>query len=144
MDRHTRHMGVVMPIIQRLTDVPHPARYSHAVVATGKLAFIAGQVALDADGQFVGAGDLAAQTAQALRNLETVLRQLGAGWRDVVRLNWYLVDVGDIQIVRDALEEIVFPALGDLGKPASTLIQAAALFRPDALVEVDAVVALPE
>ena len=133
-----------MPIIRRLTDVPHPARYSHAVVATGQLAFVAGQVALDAEGQLVGAGDLAAQTEQALRNLETVLRELGAGWADVVRLNWYLVDVTGIQVVRDAIETIVRPTLGELSNPASTLIQAAALFRPDALVEVDAVVALPE
>jgi len=137
-------MGAAVPIIRRLTDVPHPARYSHAVVATGKLAFVAGQVALDAEGQLVGAGDLAAQTEQALRNLETVLGELGAGWPDVVRLNWYLADVSGIQIVRDAIERIVRPALGELANPASTLIQAAALFRPDALVEVDAVVALPE
>jgi len=133
-----------MPIIQRLTDVPHPARYSHAVVATGKLAFVAGQVALDADGQLVGPGDLAAQTAQALRNLETVLRELGADWNHVVRLNWYLVDVTAIQTIRDVMDTFLRPVLGDGPRPASTLLQAAALFRPDVLVEVDAVVAPPE
>ncbi len=133
-----------MPIIQRLGDVPHPARYSHAVVATGKLAFVAGQVALDAEGQLVGAGDLAAQTAQALRNLETVLGELGAAWTDVVRMNWYLVDATQIQTIRDVLEEFLRPALGERSNPASTLIQAAALFRPDVLVEVDAVVTLPD
>jgi enamine deaminase RidA (YjgF/YER057c/UK114 family) len=133
-----------MPIIQRLADVPHPARYAHAVVATGKLAFVAGQVALDADGELVGPDDLAVQTAQALRNLETVLRELGADWSDVVRLNWYLVDVTAIQTIRDVAETFLRPVLGERTNPASTLIQAAALFRPDALVEVDAVVALPE
>jgi enamine deaminase RidA (YjgF/YER057c/UK114 family) len=133
-----------MPIIKRLADVPHAARYSHAVVATGPLAFVAGQVALDADGQLVGPGDLAAQTAQALRNMGTVLSELGAGWADVVRLNWYLVDVTAIQTVRDELDKVPRPALGDRHNPASTLLQAAALFRPDVLVEVDAVVALPE
>ena len=133
-----------MPIIQRLADVPHPARYSHAVVATGKLAFVAGQVALDAEGRLVGAGDLGAQAAQALRNLETVLGELGADWTDVARLNWYVVDVTQIQTIRDVLEEFLRPVLGERTNPASTLIQAAALFRPDALVEVDAVVALPQ
>lgn len=133
-----------MPIINRLTDVPHPARYSHAVVATGRLAFIAGQVALDAEGRLIGEGDLAAQTTQALRNIETVLGELGAGWADVVRLNWYLVDVTAIQTVRDELDKALRPALGEGNRPASTLIQAAALFRPDVLVEVDAVVALPD
>ena len=137
-------MGVDVPIIQRLADVPHPARYSHAVVATGRLAFVAGQVALDSEGRLVGAGDLAAQTAQALRNLETVLGELGAAWSDVARMNWYLVDVTQIQTIRDVLEEFLRPALGERSNPASTLIQAAALFRPDVLVEVDAVVALPD
>lgn len=133
-----------MPIIERLTNVPHPAPYSHAVVATGKLAFVAGQVALDAEGRLVGPGDLAAQTAQALRNLEAVLRELGADWSHVVRLNWYLVDVSQIQTIRDALDAFLRPVLGDGPRPASTLLQAAALFRPDVLVEVDAVVAPPE
>lgn len=133
-----------MPIINRLTDVPHPARYSHAVVATGRLAFVAGQVALDPEGQLIGEDDLAEQTAQALRNLETVLGELGAGWSDVARLNWYLVDVTAIQTIRDELEKVLRPALGEGNRPASTLIQAAALFRPDVLVEVDAVVALPD
>lgn len=133
-----------MPIIQRITDVPHPARYSHAVVATGKLAFVAGQVALDGQGRLVGAGDLAVQATQALRNLETVLGELGADWSQVVKLNWYLVDVTQIQAIRDAVERFLRPVLGERANPASTLVQAAALFRPDVLVEVDAVVALPE
>ena len=133
-----------MPIIQRITDVPHAAPYSHAVVATGPLAFIAGQVALDADGQLVGQGDLAAQAAQALRNLAAVLRELGADWGDVVRLTWYMADVTEIQTLRDVIEGFLRPALGEKSRPASTLMQAAALFRPDVLIEVDAVVALPE
>lgn len=133
-----------MPIIQRLADVPHPARYSHAVVATGRLAFVAGQVALDSEGRLVGAGDLAAQAAQALRNLETVLGELGADWTNVAKLNWYVVDVTQIQTIRDVLEEFLRPVLGERTNPASTLVQAAALFRSDVLVEVDAVVALPE
>jgi enamine deaminase RidA (YjgF/YER057c/UK114 family) len=133
-----------MPIIQRIADVPHPARYSHAVVATGKLAFVAGQVALDAEGELVGEGDVAVQAAQALRNLQTVLGELGADWTHVAKLNWYLADVTQIQAIRDALEEFLRPVLGERTNPASTLVQAAALFRPDVLVEVDAVVALPE
>lgn len=137
-------MGVVVPISQRLANMPHPARYSHAVVATGKIAFVSGQVALNAQGELVGPGDLAAQTAQALRNLETVLRELGADWTDVVKMGWYLVDATQIQTIRDVLEEFLRPALGERTNPASTLIQAAALFRSDMLVEVDAVVALPD
>lgn len=131
-----------MPIIERFTDVPGVAagpRYAHAVTVTGKLAFVAGQVALDETGNLVGPGDLAAQTRQALRNLEAILTALGAGWSDVVRFNWYLVDASQVQTLRDVRDEFVKgPELA-----ASTLIQVAALFKPEFLIEVDAVVAVP-
>jgi enamine deaminase RidA (YjgF/YER057c/UK114 family) len=131
-----------VPIVDRLIDVPGVApglRYAHAVTVTGQLAFVAGQVALAEDGTLVGEGDLRAQTEQALRNLEGVLKALGATWSDVVRFNWYLLDVSRIQDVRDARDAV----LGDAPTPASTLIQVAGLFRPGFLVEIDAVVALP-
>jgi enamine deaminase RidA (YjgF/YER057c/UK114 family) len=134
-----------MSIDQRLHEVPgvlaNPA-YSHAVTATGRLAFVSGQVAMDEAGNLVGAGDLGAQTRQALRNLQSILEALGAGWADVVKLNWYLIDVSEIQVVRDVRDEFLRPALGDLPNPASTLIETTGLFRPGYLVEVDAIVAL--
>jgi enamine deaminase RidA (YjgF/YER057c/UK114 family) len=70
-----------MPVIRRLTAAPGvaPGRgFVHAVSAAGPLAFISGQLALDADGAVVGPGDLAAQTRQALANLHAILRELGA------------------------------------------------------------------
>ena len=100
-----------MPIVDRLASVPDLAPgpgFAHAVTITGKLAFVSGQVALDSDSQLAGPGDLAAQTAQALRNLHRILGALGGG-----------------------------------PNPASTLVQVAALFWPELLVEVDAVVAVP-
>ncbi|MGH3157176.1 MAG: RidA family protein, partial [Streptosporangiaceae bacterium] len=70
-----------MPIRDRLTEAegvtPGPG-YSHAVTVSGRLAFVSGQVALDADGKLVGEGDLRAQAGQALSNLHGVLRALGA------------------------------------------------------------------
>jgi enamine deaminase RidA (YjgF/YER057c/UK114 family) len=134
-----------MSIDQRLVEVPgvaaNPA-YCHAVTVTGRLAFVSGQVAMDEAGNLVGEGDLGAQTRQALRNLQAILVALGGGWANVVKLNWYLTDVSEIQKVRDIRDEFLRPALGELPNPASTLIQAGALFRPGYLVEVDAVVAL--
>jgi enamine deaminase RidA (YjgF/YER057c/UK114 family) len=135
-----------VPILDRLASVPNVAPgpgFAHAVTVTGKLAFVSGQVALGADGQVVGAGDLAAQTAQALRNLRGILNELGAGWPDVVRFSWYVLDAGSVQVIRDVRDEFIGPSLGDRPSPASTLVQVAALFRPELLVEVDAVVAVP-
>jgi enamine deaminase RidA (YjgF/YER057c/UK114 family) len=136
-----------VPVIDRFNDVAgvSPGRgYSHAVTASGKLAFIAGQVAFDAEGNVVGPGDLALQTEQAMRNLHGVLRTVGADWQHVVRFTWYVLDAGAAQTVRDARDTFLRPALGDQHNPASTLVQVAALVNPALLVEVDAVVAIPE
>lgn len=135
-----------MPIVDRLSSVPDVVPVpglAHAVTVSGPLAFVSGQVALDADGQLVGPGDLGVQTAQALHNLHRILRALGADWPDVVRFGWYLLDVSSVQVIRDVRDEFIRPSLGDRPNPASTLVQVAALFRPGFLVEVDAVVALP-
>lgn len=135
-----------MPIVDRMASVPDVVPVpglAHAVTVSGPLAFVSGQVALDADGQLVGPGDLAVQTAQALHNLHRILRALGADWPDVARFGWYLVDASSVQVIRDVRDESIRPSLGDRPNPASTLVQVAALFRPGFLVEVDAVVALP-
>lgn len=134
-----------MPIDRRLSSVPGVAtspNYAHAVTVSGQVAFVAGQIALDADGTVVGVGDVGAQAAQALTNLHHVLRELGADWIDVVKFGWYLVDVTTgLTAVREAISTIVVPSLGEQ-RPASTLVQVAGLVMPDLLVEVDAVVAL--
>jgi enamine deaminase RidA (YjgF/YER057c/UK114 family) len=136
-----------MPVADRLTDVPGVAPgpgFAHAVTVTGRFAFISGQVALDEDGQLVGAGDLGTQTRQALINLHRILHQLGADWPDVARFGWYVLDASEVQVIRDTRDELIRPSLAGKPNPASTLVQVAALFRPGFLVEVDAVVALPD
>jgi enamine deaminase RidA (YjgF/YER057c/UK114 family) len=135
-----------MPI-ERITDVPGVAtspNYAHAVTVSGRIAFVAGQIALDVDGELVGPGDVGAQAAQALANLHAVIRELGADWADVIKFGWYVVDAPTgVPAVRDAITAQIVPALGTV-RPASTLVQVAGLFRPDLLVEVDATVALPD
>ncbi|GLZ33617.1 hypothetical protein Lesp02_58050 [Lentzea sp. NBRC 105346] len=129
-----------MPIEDRLTDVPGLAastRYSHAVVASGRLAFVSGQISVDDEGKVVGVDDLAAQTRQVLTNLHHVITELGAGWGDVVKLGWYVLDASEVQTIRDIRREL----MGD-HTPASTLVEVSALVQPEFLVEVDAVVAL--
>ena len=112
-----------MPIVERVSSVPGVAPgpgFIHAVTVSGTLAFVSGQVALDADGRLVGPGDLAAQTRQAMRNLQHILTGLGAGWPDVVRFGWYVLDTSSIQVIRDVRDEFIRPALADRPNPAST------------------------
>lgn len=135
-----------MPAEERLTRLaalPNTPGYAHAVTVTGRLAFISGQVAVDREGCVVGVDDLGAQTRQALSNLHHVMRELGADWSDVVKFTWFVLDASEVQTIRDVRDEILRPALGELHNPASTLVQVAALFGRDFLVEVEAVVAIP-
>ena len=124
--------------------LPKPDVYRQVAVATGsKLVFLAGQVARDPDGAPVGAGDLAAQVEQALRNVNTAVTAAGGTFADVAKLNVYVVDWSEEKMA--ALGEGVFKASADLGidplKPI-TLIGVVSLGEPDLLVEIEATAVL--
>jgi enamine deaminase RidA (YjgF/YER057c/UK114 family) len=133
-------------------DTHHPAPaglavnpgYSHVVVASGRIAHVSGQVALDASGELVGGDDLALQTRQVLANVGACLHAVGATWADVVKTSWYLRDVTGVQVVRDERDRVLKPILGDGPMPASTLIEVSRLFRDDLLIEMDVIAAVPE
>jgi enamine deaminase RidA (YjgF/YER057c/UK114 family) len=114
--------------------------YSHTVWGTGRLVAIAGQVALDEQRQLVGPGDPAAQARQVFENLRRCLAAAGATFADVIKLNYYVVDIGHLPAVRAARDELI-PA-DQL--PASTAVQVAALFAPEFLMEIEAWTIVPE
>jgi enamine deaminase RidA (YjgF/YER057c/UK114 family) len=117
-----------------------PAGYSHvAEVTAGTLIYVAGQVALDAGGNLVGAHDFAAQVRQVFANLTTALGSVGATFKDVIKLNYYCADSIDpaihlptVRAVRDALVDPEAP-------PASTFVVVRRLVNPEWLIEVEAV-----
>jgi enamine deaminase RidA (YjgF/YER057c/UK114 family) len=115
-----------------------PAGYSQVVeVRGGRTLYISGQVALDSSGNLVGSGDFTAQVKQVFANLKARLDEAGASFNDVVKLNFYLLDAGNLQIVRDVRDTYV----NREHPPASTLVVVKQLFRPELLVEVDAIAA---
>jgi reactive intermediate/imine deaminase len=116
--------------------MPPPFGYSHVVDApAGRIIFISGQVPLDRDGELVGEGDFEAQTRQVFANLSAALEAAGAAWDDVVKLNYFLTDVGRLTEVRAIRDEHV----NTKQPPASTLVEVSSLFRPEAMVEIEAV-----
>lgn len=125
--------------------LPKPDVYRQVAVATGtRTVYLAGQVARTADGEPVGADDLAAQVEQAFVNVATALDAVGGSFADVAKLTIYLVDWKPEKM--SALGEGVGRAASRLGIDpvrAVTLIGVAALGEPDLLVEVDAVAVLP-
>ena len=83
-----------------LTDqAPAPiGPYSQAVRAGGTV-YVSGQIPLSAQGELVGAGDVAAQTHQVLRNLAAVLAAAGLGLADVVKCSIFVKDLGNFAIL---------------------------------------------
>jgi reactive intermediate/imine deaminase len=113
-----------------------PAGYSHVVEASaGRLVYISGQLPLDPSGELVGAGEIAVQTRQVFENLSAALAAVGASWSEVVKLNYFLVDVGQVQTVRTIRDQYVDTAQ----PPASTLVEVSRLVRDEALIEVEAI-----
>ena len=74
--------------------LPQPSGFNHAVVSGGgRIVWLAGQTALDADGLIVAPGDILAQFEQALRNLLTVLGSAGGHPEHLVIMTVYCLDI---------------------------------------------------
>lgn len=108
--------------------------YSQVVTGRGRLVVVSGQIAQDEHGELVGPGDPAAQARQVFENLRRCLAQGGAGFNDVVKLSFFVLDAADLPAVRAARDAVVDTAR----PPASTAVQVAALFAPGYLLEVEA------
>ena len=125
-------------------ELPQIDLYRQVSVASGsKLVFVAGQVAVDAAGATVGAGDLAAQVEQVYLNLGTALAAAGATFDNVAKLTAYLVDWTPDKMPA-FLEGAgrAFARLGVNPVPPFTGIGVAALAAPDLLVEIEAIAVL--
>ena len=113
-----------------------PLGYSHVVeVRGGRTLYIAGQLALDKDGNLVGPGNFGAQVKQVFENLKARLAEGGATFKDVVKLNYYLTDASDLQALRDTRNSYI----NTDSPPASTLVVVKRLVREEYLIEVEAV-----
>lgn len=109
--------------------------YSQAVrVETGDAVWISisGQIAIDREGNLVGAGDMRAQTRQVFENLNAILEAHGATFADVVKIGTYLTTLDDLAGMREVRGEYLTAE-----PPASTSVQVVALVVPDAMIEVD-------
>jgi len=119
-----------------------PPGYSYVVETTGpgRTVYFAGQLGLDLDNKLVGGpGDFRAQCAKAFENLSIALDAVGATFKDVVKINNYLVDMAHIGIFREVRDRF----LNANAPPASTTVAISQLARPGALFEIEAIAVLP-
>jgi enamine deaminase RidA (YjgF/YER057c/UK114 family) len=104
------------------------------VVGATKTLYCAGQTATNAEGQPQHPGDLAAQLALSLDNLEAVLRQAGMGLDSLVRLNVYTTEVDELLKHYGVLAA----RLGAAGAaPPTTLLGVTRLALPSLLIELE-------
>ncbi|MFJ3791117.1 RidA family protein [Kitasatospora sp. NPDC090091] len=118
--------------------------YRQVAIASGsRTVFVAGQVAWDAAGATVGAGDLAAQVEQCYLNVGTALAAAGGTVDDLAKLTVYVVDwtPDKMPLLLDGISRAA-AKLGSTPVPPGTLVGVAALDLPEHLVEIEAIAVL--
>jgi len=111
--------------------------YSQAVVHNGCV-YISGQIGIDPQTGELCAADFESQAKQVLSNLEGIARAAGSSLNYAIKLTAYLTDLRSFQVLNELMaESLVEPY------PARACVEVSALPKV-ALLEVDAILALPE
>jgi enamine deaminase RidA (YjgF/YER057c/UK114 family) len=109
-------------------------------VRAGNMVFLRGQIGQDLDTrESVGVGDVAAQTEQAMANIDMLLKEAGSELAHIVKIVVYLTDI--------RFREPVYQVMGKWLEgvfPVSTGLVVTALARPEWVVEIDATAVIPE
>ncbi len=122
----------------RVPGMSEPISHFTHVVRAGRLVFVSGCVATDAEGRTVGGSDAVAQARQVHENLKRCLAAAGATFADVCKVTVFLKNVADREKVNVARKEYF-----GSHRPASTLVEISRLVRDDLLVEIEAIAVLP-
>ena len=118
-----------------------PPGYSQIVdVAASRIIFIAGQTALDRDGNVTGRGDFVAQAAQVFHNLATALQARGCTAANLVKLTVFVTDMDNLGAYREARNRF-FASVTPPAAPAVTLVEVSKLYGPDFLIEIETIAA---
>jgi enamine deaminase RidA (YjgF/YER057c/UK114 family) len=118
-----------------------PKGFSHAIVGSGRIVFLAGQTALNPSGVIVGE-TVAEQFEQALGNLLAALAAAGGSPSDLASLTIYIVDMEDYQAQSHAIGGVWKKMVGHQ-YPAMAGIGIARLWDAEALVELQGFAVLP-
>jgi len=116
-----------------------PTIYHHFIRVDDPKSFIflSGQLSRDANGNLVGSGDMAEQTRQAIRNMQTVLQAAGGSLSDIVSIVVYTTDIRQFKEIVAARVEFFNDKL-----PTSTIVEVNHLADPGLLIEFQAIAAL--
>ena len=120
---------------------PEAKPVAHYKMATrmegGRLLYIAGQVARDAEGNVLAPGDIRTQARQVFQNVQRVLQAAGGDLPDLLKMTTYITKIEDFPAVAEVRSQFF---AGEL--PASTLIVVTRLAQPELLIEVEGMAAI--
>lgn len=102
-------------------------------VRVGPYLAIGGTAPVDADGNTVGIGDVAAQTRQCIEIIKLALEQAGSGLQDVVRTRVLLTDIDNWKAAIDVRKEYFRDV-----RPVDTIMAVSRFVNPDWLMELEA------
>ena len=118
-----------------------PAKgYANAVIAEGRIMFLAGQIGWNAQQHFE-TDDFVGQVEQALRNIQTILEQAGGKPEHLVRLTWFVVDKKDYLGAQRAIGAVYRDIFGH-HFPAMSVVEVSSLLEDRAKVEIEATAVL--
>jgi enamine deaminase RidA (YjgF/YER057c/UK114 family) len=123
---------------------PRPRGYSNGMIAPAgaRVLFVAGQIALDEKQALVGAGDLPAQFRKTLENVVAVVRAAGGEPKDIGSMTAFVTDLEAYRAALKPLGTAWKEVMGD-HYPAMALVGVAGLVMPGALIEIQAIAAIP-
>ena len=116
--------------------VPKPTGYTQVVTSRpGRMIFVSGQ-----GGAYQGQmpADFASQAKNTFENIGRCLKAAGAGFDDIVKINYYVTDMSNTAELR----RIRAQYLNQPAPPASTLLQVG--LGKGMLLEVEAIAIVPE
>jgi enamine deaminase RidA (YjgF/YER057c/UK114 family) len=135
-------VGATIVKFQNPSTVSTPKGYSQVAqidLGNSKMLILSGQIAFDNKGNLVGKADFARQTEQVFLNIKSIVEDAGGTMDNVVKLSYYLLDISQIQTLRQIRDKYVNLKT----PPASTLVQVSKLFRDDVLIEIEATAIIP-
>lgn len=130
------------PRILRPEGWAPPRGYSDGMIASGRYVTLAGQIGWNPTTGQIETDDFAAQTAQAFRNIVTLLKQAGGEPSQLVRLTWFVTSREEYLAARRAIGAAYREIIGTHFPPMSVVV-AAGLLEPGAKVEIEATAVLP-
>src|SRR5579883_987568 len=120
-------------------SLARPRGFSHGILTDGgRLLFLAGQTASDANGQIVAPGDLVAQYEQVLQNLQTVVEAAGGTMQNIVKMTIFVSDRDDYHAHLKPLGKVHRAYFGNY-YPATALFEISRFFQDEALIEIEGI-----